>query len=177
MREYYSKIAALVVVCAFSLTAHASDVLDVKTQRQLDCLAQNIYHEAGLESFEGKVAVAQVTINRANSGNFPVTICGVVHQKTQITMVRENKPVVKTVCQFSWVCSPTKIRYLSDAWKDSLIVAQQVLYDDLRSDRLDEALYFHAVHVNPHWPLARIARIGNHIFYSNDRVTLKRSHK
>jgi spore germination cell wall hydrolase CwlJ-like protein len=30
-------------------------------QAQLDCLARNIYHEAGYEPFEGKVAVAQVT--------------------------------------------------------------------------------------------------------------------
>jgi len=33
--------------------------------RQLTCLAKNIYHEAASEPFEGKVAVAQVTINRA----------------------------------------------------------------------------------------------------------------
>ena len=170
MREYYSKIAALVVVCALSFTAHANEVLDVKTQRQLDCLAQNIYHEAGLESFEGKVAVAQVTINRANSGNFPNTICGVVHQKTYISKDR-------AVCQFSWVCNPTiKVRYLSDAWKESLLVAQQVLYGELRADRLDEALYFHEARINPHWPLERVARIGNHVFYSNERSMRKVSY-
>ena len=40
-------------------------------ERQLGCLAKNIYHEAGSEPFECKVAVAQVTLNRSTSGKFP----------------------------------------------------------------------------------------------------------
>jgi len=50
-----------------------SNVTASMRQKQLDCLARNIYHEAGYEPFEGKVAVAQVTINRAESGQFLVT--------------------------------------------------------------------------------------------------------
>ena len=34
-------------------------------QKQLDCLARNIYHEAGYEPFEGKVAVAPVIVSVA----------------------------------------------------------------------------------------------------------------
>jgi spore germination cell wall hydrolase CwlJ-like protein len=113
--------------------------------------------------------VAQVTINRAESGNFPKTICGVVHQKTQIAG--------KMICQFSWNCNPVrKIRYLSDAWQESLMVAQQVLEDNLRIEKLNEALYFHATHVNPQWGLEKVAHIGNHIFYSQDPAP-KRSKK
>ena len=52
--------------------------------KQLECLARNIYFEAGGEPFEGKVAVAQVTINRANSGQFPNDICRVVYQKNVV---------------------------------------------------------------------------------------------
>lgn len=133
---------------------------------QLMCLAKNIYYEAGMEQFRGKVAVAQVTINRAEHGNFPKTICGVVNQKTRIAG--------KMVCQFSWNCNPVgKIRYLSDAWEESLMVAKQVLEADLRIERLNGALYFHAAHVNPHWGLERIARIGNHVFYSEDPASKK----
>jgi spore germination cell wall hydrolase CwlJ-like protein len=111
--------------------------------------------------------VAQVTINRTEDGKFPKTICGVVHQKTQIAG--------KIICQFSWSCNPvSKVRYVSDAWQESLLVAQQVLNNNLRMDRLDEALYFHAAHVNPHWGLERVARIGNHIFYSDDKATSKK---
>ena len=49
--------------------------------RQLNCLTKNIYWEAGSEPFEGKVAVAQVTMNRVDSGRFAPDICGVVYQK------------------------------------------------------------------------------------------------
>ena len=49
--------------------------------QQLHCLSQNIYYEAGHESFEGKVAVAQVTMNRVEDGRFGKGVCGVVHQR------------------------------------------------------------------------------------------------
>ena len=52
--------------------------------RQLDCLTRNIYWEAASEPFEGKVAVAQVTLNRVESGRFASTVFGVVYQKNVI---------------------------------------------------------------------------------------------
>jgi spore germination cell wall hydrolase CwlJ-like protein len=62
----------------------ASDDVGPQFNRELDCLAQNIYYEAATESYEGKLAVAQVTVNRTNSGKFPTSICGVVKQKNVI---------------------------------------------------------------------------------------------
>lgn len=166
MRFSVSKIAtwAIMSLCVIHLNlAEAKDVaVEANHDKQLMCLAQNIYYEAGMEPFRGKVAVAQVTINRSEQGNFPNTICGVVHQRTQIAG--------KTVCQFSWNCNPVgKVRYLSEAWQESLLVAEQVLYQQLRMESLNEALYFHAVHINPHWGLERVARIGNHVFYKRDK--------
>jgi spore germination cell wall hydrolase CwlJ-like protein len=73
------------------ITANAEETLTPATQKQLTCLAQNIYYEARSEEFDGKVAVAQVTLNRANSGKFPDTICGVVHQRTVRTV--DNKSI------------------------------------------------------------------------------------
>ena len=71
--------------------------------RQLDCLTRNIYWESATEPFEGKVAVAQVTINRVESGRFASDICGVVYQK--------NVVYDKVICQFSWFCDgSSKIR-------------------------------------------------------------------
>ena len=52
--------------------------------RELDCLTRNIYWEAASEPFEGKVGVAQVTMNRLASGKFADTVCGVVYQKNII---------------------------------------------------------------------------------------------
>ena len=168
MREYYSKIAALVVVCAISFTAHANEETDVHLTRQLTCLAQNIYHEAGSESVQGKVAVAQVTINRANSGRFPSTICGVVNQKTVVAD--------KTICQFNWACDPIALnrRIYNAAYQESYRIAELVLLGGKRVEALgDDTMYFHNTQSNPHWPLYRIARIGNHIFYTSDKEPRK----
>ena len=71
-----------------------SHVSAAERLRQLNCLTQNIYWEAASEPFEGKVAVAQVTLNRVESGKFANTVCGVVYQK--------NVFYERVVCQFSW---------------------------------------------------------------------------
>ena len=164
----WAKMSIVVITVTAVTSAQASEEINASTQRQLTCLAQNIYHEAGSESYNGKVAVAQVTINRANNGNFPSTICEVVHQKTQVAD--------KTICQFSWVCDPLAKgrRVYSKAWKESQEIARKVLLDGLRLESLgSEALYFHNARVRPKWGLARIDRIGGHTFYSGDKVASK----
>jgi spore germination cell wall hydrolase CwlJ-like protein len=127
--------------------------------RQLDCLARNVYHEAGAEPFEGKVAVAQVTLNRANSGIFPADLCKVVYQKN---MVYE-----KVLCQFSWYCTHPNSRppRHQEAYLESEKVAKMVLLEGFRLPSLEEAMYFHAKYVNPKWDRKRVAVIGQHIFY------------
>ena len=47
---------------------------------EVECLALNIYHEARNQPTVGKLAVAQVTMNRVKDVRFPNTICGVVYQ-------------------------------------------------------------------------------------------------
>jgi spore germination cell wall hydrolase CwlJ-like protein len=133
-------------------------------ERQLTCLAKNIYYEAGHEPFEGKVAVAQVTLNRAASGDFPSDICAVVYQKGVI--------YDKVICQFSWYCEqPTKMRPInSDAYNESMAVAKKVLLENFRLDGLKNALYYHADYVNPQWGKEKIAKIGRHIFYSGRKA-------
>jgi spore germination cell wall hydrolase CwlJ-like protein len=164
----WANLSIVVIAVTVASPAYADEEITASTQRQLTCLAQNIYHEAGSESFNGKVAVAQVTINRANNGKFPSTICGVVHQKTQIAD--------KTICQFSWVCDPMARgrRVYSAAWRESQAIARRVLLDGLRLESLGtEALYFHNARVRPNWGLERIDRIGGHTFYSGDKVAAK----
>ena len=132
-------------------------------EKELNCLARNIYYEAGSESFEGKIAVAMVTINRQESGKFPDTLCGVVHQKTRIS------PEM-IVCQFSWVCQGNRLRAaIGERWEEALTVARLVLLDGYRIPKLEDALYFHAAYVNPNWGKPKVARIGNHIFYRDHK--------
>jgi len=131
--------------------------------KQLDCLTRNIYWEAASEPFEGKVGVAQVTLNRVESGKFAPTVCGVVYQK--------NVFYEKVVCQFSWFCETNhKIRPIhKPLWKESEDVAKKVLLEGFRLPSLENALFYHADYVSPGWKLPRIEKIGRHIFYG-DRV-------
>ena len=131
--------------------------------KQVECLAKNIYWESASESYEGKLAVAQVTLNRVNSGKFPSDICSVVYQKT---VNREDR----TVCQFSWTClfNGKKVRDKYE-WEQSLMIAKRALTEPILHDIIAQtnALYYHAVYVTPGWPKAKVVkRIGNHIFYS-----------
>ena len=180
MKVILRAVFALALVCGINI-AHAQEVsthepsfVDKFTsavlEKEVMCLARNIYYEAGAESFEGKVAVAQVSINRAESGKFPETLCGVVNQRTTITQkvtVAEKTTLVhKVVCQFSWVCEGKRLRVaFGDRWEEAIRVARMVLVDGYRNPKFEDAMYFHAVHVNPGWGLPKVARVGNHVFY------------
>ncbi len=138
----------------------SADVVSIKTrEKQLDCMAMNIYREAGHEPFEGKVAVAQVVMNRVNSGKFAPDVCGVIYQKSVI--------MERVVCQFSWFCdSATKSRPVNQsAYNESYEVAKKVILEGFKLDVLKDALYYHADYVNPRWGFEKIGKIGNHVFY------------
>ena len=138
----------------------ASPITAQMRQTQLDCLARNIYHEAGSEPFEGKVAVAQVTINRTESGSFPSDICKVVYQK--------NVVYEKVLCQFSWYCqSPAAMKPMNGPiYTESMEVAKKVLLEGFRLPDLKNALYFHGDYVQPGWNKKPVAKIGRHVFYN-----------
>lgn len=139
---------------------YSQDVVSIKTrEQQLDCLAINIYREAGYEPFEGKVAVAQVTLNRVENGRFGKDVCGVVYQK--------NVVMERVVCQFSWYCDSThRNRPVNkEAYNESYEVAKKVLLEGFRLSVLKDALFYHATYVNPRWNLEKIGTIGQHIFY------------
>jgi spore germination cell wall hydrolase CwlJ-like protein len=129
--------------------------------RQLRCLTQNIYWEAASEPFEGKVAVAQVTLNRVASGQFPGDVCGVVYQK--------NVVYSKVVCQFSWYCDGThRVKPIyQPLYNESAEVAKKVLLEGFRLPSLKNAMYYHADYVKPGWGKKPIAKIGRHIFYGS----------
>ena len=141
------------------------DIVSIKTrERQLECLAMNIYREAGHENFEGKVAVAQVTMNRASHPSFPNDVCAVIYQKSVV--------MDKVICQFSWYCDTAhKARPInSAAYNESMAVAKKVLLEGFRLDVMKDALYYHANYVNHRWPLEKIGQIGNHIFYRGKKT-------
>ena len=126
-----------------------------KVMREVECLAKNIYFEAGSEPRKGKIAVAEVTMNRVKSRQFPRTVCGVVYQKTRNT------------CQFSWVCINGKKIRSKTAWRESLQIAENILISKRRYGIIGDAMYFHADYVEPKWANEKrlIKQIGRHIFY------------
>jgi len=127
--------------------------------KQLDCLTKNIYWEAASEPFEGKVAVAQVTMNRVESGKFGNGVCGVVYQK--------NVFYEKVICQFSWACEsgPKTKPVYAKLWAESEEVAKKVLLENFRLPGLSNAMYYHATYVHPNWRKEKLTQIGQHIFY------------
>lgn len=129
--------------------------------QQLECLTKNIYWEAASEPFEGKVAVAQVTMNRVENGRFGKDVCGVVYKRDNI--------LGNIVCQFSWACTNvTKVKPVYPGlWKESEEVAKKVLLENFRLPSMKEALYYHADYINPKWGKPKIGHIGRHIFYKD----------
>ena len=126
-----------------------------KVMREVECLARNIYFEAGGEPRAGKIAVAEVTMNRVKSRQFPRTVCGVVHQRNRHT------------CQFSWVCEGKKSIRHQGAWRESVKIAENILISKRKYGIIGNAMYFHADYVDPAWSAEKklIAQIGRHIFY------------
>jgi spore germination cell wall hydrolase CwlJ-like protein len=117
---------------------------------ELNCLAIGVYYESKGEPLEGQLAVAEVILNRAESGRFARTVCGVLTQRGQFSFVRGGKLPQP----------PESAR----AWKTALAVAR-VARGDMWDSRVSRALYFHARHVSPGWRRARVGSVGNHVFY------------
>jgi spore germination cell wall hydrolase CwlJ-like protein len=124
--------------------------------QQMECMAKNIYYEAAMEPFEGKLAVAQVTMNRTQSPLYPKTVCEVVYQKTGSTY------------QFSWVGERVKGITNKYAWEECMIVAKKALTEHKLHDTIykTKSMYYHNTSVNPAWRLKYVAKIGNHLFYT-----------
>lgn len=150
--------------------SEAEDVEDLvaeaepKGDAEWECLSQAIYHEARGESLEGQIAVAEVILNRKDSGQYPKTVCGVVEQGTG----------EKYMCQFSYFCDglSDEIRD-QDAWDRAGRIAR-VLLDGAPRDLTNGALFYHTKAVSPYWAdeFHQTAEIGAHLFYVEDEVQM-----
>jgi len=152
----------LVLFLMFAPMANASD-----ENGDRYCLAQNIYFEAANQPLAGRLAVAQVVLNRAADNQFPDSICDVVYQAKIGTNWKGNEYPIRNMCQFSWFCDgksdePTD----SVTWMDSLRVADMVIYEQA-IDLTEGALWYHNDQVDPYWNdyLTQTITINNHIFY------------
>jgi N-acetylmuramoyl-L-alanine amidase len=116
---------------------------------EADCLAKAVYFESKGEPLSGQLAVAEVILNRAKSGRFASSLCGVVKQPSQFSFVRGGG--------FPRVVNQAM-------WQQAVGVAH-VAMNGLWEGPAKGALFFHATRVSPNWGKKRVATVGNHIFY------------
>lgn len=155
----FKPIATLVACCLALTPAAATQINQTQSRvvkkienKQLLCLARNIYFEAGNQSEQGMIAVANVVFNRMEDKRFPNSPCAVIYQRH------------RGVCQFSWVCSRNQtIRYVGQ-YQRAVSVAERAIAGQL-VDNTGGAKFYHAVYVNPRWGYKRSTRIGDHVFY------------
>ena len=145
-------------------------------EKQLKCLADNIYYEAGSESIHGQAAVARVVLNRIRYG-FANTPCKVVYQAniiTRIDEVTQNMVKVK-LCQFSWVCEKNNNKINPARYRTAKQIAYDVLAFDAYKDVVPRTtLFFHNLSIQPNWPHHKVKQIGNHIFYTKAKYVTKK---
>ena len=136
----------------------AGIVTPANIQRELKCLAEAVYFEARSEPESGQAAVAQVVLNRAMSGLYPSSVCGVVYQNRHRYLA----------CQFTFACEGKSLRITEpDHWRVATRVARAVFDGKTYLDGVGSATHYHATYVRPYWAkrLRRMDKIGQHVFY------------
>ena len=136
--------------------------LDSIDRDERRCLTQAIYYEARNQSDAGKMAVADVVMNRVDNPRYPATVCGVVFQGAKR----------RTGCQFSFTCDGSmKGRVERRAMVEAQTLATAIL-GGFRLELTGGATNYHADYVRPYWAptLTKTAVVGNHIFYRRGRA-------
>ena len=131
------------------------------------CLAKNIYFEAGNQPLAGKVAVAQVVLNRMEHSAYGDTVCDVVYQARWRENWKGNMVPIRHQCQFSWFCDGKSDEPLdTDTFFESYLIASDVLMGKY-PDITEGATHYHADNILPYWAdsLNETVHINNHIFY------------
>jgi spore germination cell wall hydrolase CwlJ-like protein len=163
------------------------------SDRDVECLARNIFFESRGEPTEGKIAVGIVTVNRAQDPRFGKSVCEVVKARTVVSKTREiqqtemvrigyfGPPEKRTttqtvveqvpVCQFSWTCGgyARQPKPTDERWVESRAIAEGIArgdYEDYRN-KYGNALFFHSTAVRPIWAKTKkfVTKTGHHLFY------------
>lgn len=121
------------------------------SQDEFECLAQNIYYEGRGEGYIGKIAIAQITLNRAMAGKWGQSFCSVVFAPKQFswTMKKQKPPKGK-----EW---------------DSARNAALMFQNGVRVTNISKTDHYHTNEVNTVWDnnMKKTATIGHHVFYAS----------
>ncbi len=127
------------------------------------CLAEALYFEARGESIRGQFAVAEVILNRVESGRFPDSLCGVINQGTG----------KKYQCQFTYTCDGKKEIINEKRAFERVSKVARAAIDGVADEMTSGATHYHTKAVRPSWSRVykETARIGVHIFYRHNYRT------
>lgn len=125
------------------------------SKKDMDCLAKNIFHEAGVEDRAGKIAIAQVTLNRVKDGRWGKSVCDVVYAKAQ----------------FSWTLQKKRrwAKPNGPLWDESVNVAHEFARGH-RVKGIEQSVFYHTDYIEqPKWAreMKIVHKVGQHIFYKN----------
>lgn len=123
------------------------------SREEKECLLKNIYFEAGVENFKGKLAVAQITINRMRANKWGKNICDVVFAKKQFSWTLEKKKVNSKPKGKLWELSKK---------------AQEAFLNGVRVSGLENSMHYHTDYIaKPQWAYKKdvAMEVGQHIFY------------
>ncbi|HEV7880314.1 cell wall hydrolase [Bradyrhizobium sp.] len=126
--------------------------------RHEKCLAEAVYFEARGEAVRGQIAVAQVVMNRAFSGFYPNTVCGVVYQNKHRHLA----------CQFTFACDKVAdVVREPDMWDRARKIAKAMLDGQLWLPEVAKSTHYHAYWVHPSWvhEMKKMYKFGVHTFY------------
>jgi spore germination cell wall hydrolase CwlJ-like protein len=134
-------------------------LIDEKTRAKSEkCLAEAVYFEARGEAVRGQIAVAQVVLNRAFSGFYPTTVCGVVYQNKHRHMA----------CQFTFACdNVADVVREPEMWDRARKIAKAMLDGQLWLPEVGKSTHYHAYWVHPSWvsEMKKMYKFGVHTFY------------
>jgi spore germination cell wall hydrolase CwlJ-like protein len=134
-------------------------LLDEKSRAKSEkCLAEAVYFEARGEAVRGQMAVAQVVLNRAFSGFYPTTVCGVVYQNKHRHFA----------CQFTFACdNVADVVREPDMWDRAKRIAKAMLDGQIWLPEVGKSTHYHAYWVHPSWvsEMKKMYKFGVHTFY------------
>jgi len=121
-----------------------------KIDRQLECMAKVVHHEAGNQPRSGQLAVAQLVMNRVGQDRFGASVCEVVNQRGQFFQTASYNP-----------------RRDTDRWASAIEVSRQAMAGN-GDQVVPGAVFYHAVSQAPNRffrTRQRISMVGDHVFY------------
>lgn len=145
-----------------------ADRLKREDFRQINCLAQNMYFEAGNQGQAGMAAVGDVVFNRLKFGVFPDGVCQVIDGGK-----RDQRGKLLNGCDFSWRCDglPHQVNDRALYGRAYEVAYNQYLYRGKMPSLVGDARYYHADYVSPKngiWKhVCPVRKIGVHIFYTD----------